>query len=111
MSKLKYTSMDMLMTGRLIKRLVNEHGYSVSELQKSLGLSCPQPIYRWYNGSNMPSIDNLFILSSMFGLHMEDFLIPRDDSIWLVRISENKHFKKRFAAYAGKLGRVYSAFR
>lgn len=106
MSKPKITSMDMLMTGQLIKRLVREGGYSVSEVQSRLGLSCPQPIYRWYKGQNMPSIDNLFMLSDMLGLHMEDMLIQRDDEIWLIQISENKNMKKRFLAYITGFGGI-----
>jgi len=102
MSKPKYTSMDMIMTGQLIKRLVSERGYSVSEIQESLGLSCPQPIYRWYKGQNLPSVDNLFNLSSMLGLHMEDFLIQRDEELWLVLKRENKYILKRFSLYIKK---------
>lgn len=105
MSKPKYTSMDMLMTGQLIKRLVNERGYSVAEVQKKLGLSCPQPIYRWYNGINMPSVDNLFVLSEMLGVHMEDLLIQRNDSIRLAKAFENKYIKGRIAQYIGRIGR------
>lgn len=108
MSKPKFTSTDMLMTGQLIKRLVNEGGYSVSEVQERLGLSCPQPIYRWYKGQNMPSVDNLFILSSMLGLHMEDMLIQRDDDIWLIQRSENKNFKKRLKVYGKRVRRLLS---
>ncbi|MBD5471002.1 MAG: helix-turn-helix transcriptional regulator [Lachnospiraceae bacterium] len=103
MSKPKYTSMDMLMTGQLIKRLVSERGYSVSEIQEKLGLSCPQPIYRWYKGQNLPSVDNLFILSDMLGLHMEDFLIQSDETLWLAEKRENKYIVKRFSAYADKI--------
>ena len=103
MSKPKYTSMDMLMTGQLIKRLVSERGYSVSEVQEKLGLSCPQPIYRWYKGKNLPSVDNLFILSDMLGLHMEDFLIQSDEALWLAEKRENKYIIKRFLAYADKI--------
>lgn len=104
MSKPKTTSMDMLMTGQLIKRLVCERGHTVSEVQDWLGLSCPQSIYRWYKGQSMPSVDNLFILSSMLGLHMEDMLIQRDDDIWLIQVSENKNLKKRLMAYTAGLG-------
>lgn len=103
MSKPKYTSMDMLMTGQLIKRLVSERGYSVSEVQEKLGLSCPQPIYRWYKGQNLPSVDNLFILSDMLGLHMEDFLIQSDEALWLAEKRENKYIVKRLSAYADKI--------
>jgi len=103
MSKPKYTSMDMLMTGELIKRLVSERGYSVSEIQEKLGLSCPQPIYRWYKGQNLPSLDNLFILSGMLGLHMEDFLIQKDEQLWIAEKLENRFFRKRFLAYCEKV--------
>ena len=103
MSKPKYTTMDMLMTGQLIKRIVSERGYSVSEIQEKLGLSCPQPIYRWYKGQNLPSVDNLYILSSMLGLHMEDFLIQSDEALYFVEKRENKYIVKRLLAYAGKI--------
>ena len=103
MSKPKYTSMDMLMTGQLIKRLVSERGYSVTEVQEKLGLSCPQPIYRWYKGQNLPSVDNLYILSGMLGLHMEDFLIQSDETLWIAEKAENKYIVKRLLAYASKL--------
>lgn len=93
----------MLMTGLLIKRLVKERGYCVSEIQKRLGLSCPQPIYRWYSGINLPSVDNLFILSRMLGLHMEDLLIQRDDSIHFIKAFENKYRNERMAEYVGRV--------
>ncbi len=95
----KYTSMDMVMTGHLIKRLVSEAGFSVTDVQEKLGLSCPQPIYRWYKGRNLPSVDNLYILSGMLGLHMEDLLIQRDENVWLLEPKENKFMFRRFLAY------------
>lgn len=98
----QYTSTDMIMTGYLIKRLVSEGGYSVSEVQHKLGLSCPQPIYRWYKGQNLPSLDNLFILSRMLGLHMEDFLIQKNEALWIAEKMENKYLLKRFWAYIKK---------
>lgn len=100
--QLQYTSMDMIMTGSLIKRLVSEAGYSVAEVQKRLGLSCPQPIYRWYKGKNLPSVDNLFILSGMLGLHMEDFLIQKNEKLWLIESRNNQFFLRRFLGYIRK---------
>ena len=98
----QYTSMDMVMTGHLIKRLVEEAGYSVSALQKELKLACPQPIYRWYKGQNLPSVDNLFILSGMLGLHMEDFLIQKNERLCLIEESENKFIFRRLLMYTKK---------
>ena len=48
------------------------------ELQLLLHLSCPQPIYRWINGKTLPTVDNLYMMHRVFGMHMEDMLVARD---------------------------------
>ena len=53
-------------TGKNIKQLRIERGISVKELQGILGFDNPQAIYNWERGRNMPSIDNLLILSEVF---------------------------------------------
>jgi len=40
------TSIDMIETGKHLKILAQKSGYSVKDIQKYLGLSCPQPVYR-----------------------------------------------------------------
>ena len=54
--KTKESSIDLMMTGQVMKREIKKKGYTVRELQKKLGLSCPQPIYRWLQGRTLPSI-------------------------------------------------------
>ena len=51
-----YPNIDMQRTGSLIKKKVAESGYTVRELQEKLGLSCPQPIYRWFKLNDSPKI-------------------------------------------------------
>ena len=51
-------------------------GCSVRDIQEYLQLSCPQPIYRWFQGRILPSVDHLYMLSRLFQVHMEDLLIP-----------------------------------
>ena len=53
-------------TGKNIRQLRIERGISVKELQGILGFDNPQAIYNWERGRNMPSIDNLLILSEVF---------------------------------------------
>ena len=67
------TSIDMMRTGLKLQRLARQNGYSVKDIQKYLCLSCPQPVYRWYKGSILPSVDNLLRLSELFHIHMEAF--------------------------------------
>ena len=65
----------MQRTGSLIKKKVAESGYTVRELQEKLGLSCPQPIYRWFKGKVLPSVNHLYALSQLLHVHMEELLV------------------------------------
>ncbi len=47
MKKKACVSLDMTMTGHVLNLMIKKRGYTVSEIQKELGLSCPQPIYHW----------------------------------------------------------------
>ena len=69
------TSIDMIETGKRLKKLAQKSGYSVKDIQKYLGLSCPQPVYRWYKGVILPSVDNLLRLSELYEVHMEELLV------------------------------------
>ena len=69
------TSIDMIETGKRLKKLAQRSGYSVKDIQQYLGLSCPQPVYRWYKGVILPSVDNLLRLSELYHTHMEELLV------------------------------------
>lgn len=71
------TSIDTIQTGKKLYEIIKENNCKVSELQKLLNLSCPQPIYRWTKGQVLPSIDNLYMLSRIFEMHIEDMLVIR----------------------------------
>lgn len=61
-------------TGKNIKMLRNKKGISVKELQSILGFDNPQAIYNWEKGRNMPSIDNLLVLSEIFGVSINEIV-------------------------------------
>ena len=69
------TSIDMIETGKCLRMLARRNGYTVKDIQQYLGLSCPQPVYRWYKGVILPSVDNLLRLSELYQVHMEELLI------------------------------------
>ena len=70
-----YENIDMKKTGVLLKEMFDKCGYTVKDIQKILHLSCPQPIYRWFKGSILPSVDHLYVLSRLLKVHMELSLI------------------------------------
>ena len=75
MQDYNYPNIDMQRTGALLKKKVEEAGYTVKELQEKLRLSCPQPIYRWFKGKVLPSINHLYVLSRLLHVHMEELLV------------------------------------
>ena len=66
----RYPVIDAAATGRNLRRLRLEKGYSVKELQEYLGLGCPQGVYQWQAGRSLPSVDNLYAVSRLWGVSM-----------------------------------------
>lgn len=66
--------LDLEETGRNIKKLRIERGISVKELQILFGFDNPQAIYNWEKGRNMPSIDNLLVLSEFFEVTINEIV-------------------------------------
>lgn len=93
--------LDMIMTGKVIRNMIMKRGFTIKDIQQKLNLSCPQPIYRWLNGQTLPSLDNLYMLSGILEIPMEELLMPRNDKMWLVHISENKTPQRRIKFYFG----------
>lgn len=104
--QLSNTRLDMKLTGKKLKFMAKRNGYSVKDIQEYLGLACPQPIYRWYKGIILPSVDNLLRLSELFSVHMEELLVT--DSVKLSNTYElvdvnATSMEKRILLYASKL--------
>ena len=56
---------DLVKTGKNIKRLLSERGLNARDVQQRLGFAERRPVYFWIQGKNLPSIDNLFMLAEM----------------------------------------------
>ncbi|MBR3515592.1 MAG: helix-turn-helix transcriptional regulator [Lachnospiraceae bacterium] len=65
----------MMETGRRITELRVASGLSVRELQMIFGFGTPQAIYKWQHGTAMPTLDNLVVLSEVFGVPIDDILV------------------------------------
>ena len=67
---------DMAATGSVIKALREQNGYSVQDVQEYFGFDQPQAIYKWQRGETLPSVDNLYALSTLLGEPIKDILVP-----------------------------------
>ena len=52
-------------TGINLRRIMDMRGITPKDVQEYLGLGCVQSVYRWTDGINMPTIDNLYALSEL----------------------------------------------
>lgn len=68
-------------TGKKIRKLMNEHGVTVREVQEEMELESPQAVYKWLNGKAIPSTENLLILGRLLNVPMEDMIVLEPDSI------------------------------
>lgn len=74
---------DLENTGLQIKKLRKISGFSVRDLQTIFGFEYPQAVYAWEQGKNIPSIDNLLVLSKLFGVPVEEIVMTKTVAIEL----------------------------
>lgn len=102
-----YPNIDMIQTGKQLKKYIENADMSVKDLQEYLHLSCPQPIYRWISGKILPSVDHLLMLSELFGVHMEELLVKKQNNcLPEIAINADGYFENRILAYYRGLSKV-----
>lgn len=78
-----YMSIQQRETGKQIKKLLVENGYTVKDVQSAMGFENPQAIYKWISGKSLPSLDNFVILSRLLHKSIEDILVIDGDVVVL----------------------------
>lgn len=71
-------AIDMAATGRNIKRLREEAGLMVRDLQGIFGFTTSQAIYKWQHGTAMPTIDNLVGLAAVLGVPVDEIIVMNE---------------------------------
>lgn len=62
-------------TGKNIDKLMKERRLSKREIQEVCGFTTVQTIYKWVHGRCLPTVDNLLVLSYLFGVRIDDILV------------------------------------
>ena len=66
-----YPIIDKKATGNRIKGIMEQKKISVKDLKEYLGLSCVQSVYHWLDGTCLPTLDNLYAMSQLFGTSID----------------------------------------
>lgn len=68
-------------TGINLRRIMDMRGITAKDVQQYLGLGCVQSVYRWLDGINVPTVDNLYALSELFQVPIDAMVRGNRDSI------------------------------
>ena len=99
-------SIDEKKTGINLRLMMDERGLTVKDIQQYLKLGSVQSVYHWLNGISLPTVDNLYALSYLFQVPVDDLLCGTRPRIYT---GENQAQIKRLYAYYEKLNVIQAA--
>ena len=86
MSLVSFPVIDPAATGRNIMRLRLEQGLTVRDIQVFFGFEEPQAIYKWQSGKSLPTVDNLYALSALLDVRMDEILVAANPELKIAEI-------------------------
>ena len=93
---MEYPVLDAKATGARIKELRVAHHLKVEDIARFMGFESEQAVYKWQRGDSLPTVDNLYALSKLFGTSVDEILIgEKDESPSLSVFNMIKSFKRR----------------
>lgn len=97
-------------TGVNLRKIMDERGLTAKDVQEYLALGCVQSVYRWIDGVNMPTIDNLYALSELFQLPI-DSIVRGNRNLIAPRfmLETTEACDKRLCVYYHKLNELRAA--
>ena len=97
-------------TGVNLRRIMDMRGFTPKDVQEYLGLGCVQSVYRWTDGVNMPTIDNLYALSEILQVPIDAIVCGNRTPIAPdIIIKQLDSQESRLCAYYEKLNEMRAA--
>lgn len=97
-------------TGINLRQIMDKRGLSAKDVQEYLGLGCVQSVYRWLDGVNLPTIDNLYALSELFQLPMDEIVCGNRAPVLTTRMFDVRESRNsRLQMYYERLMELHAA--
>lgn len=97
---------DKKETGINLRLMMDERGLTVKDVQQYLKLGSVQSVYHWLNGISLPTIDNLYALSYLFQVPVDDMICGNRRRIFK---GEKQNQIRRLYAYYDKIDEIRAA--
>lgn len=72
---------NIVETGKNIDRLRKESNLSIKELAEILGFTTPQAVYKWVHGKNLPTLDNMVVLTHILHVTVDEIIVTEEKII------------------------------
>ena len=76
-----YPLIDREATGQRLRQIMKQQNVSPRALQDYLGLACVQSIYRWLDGTSVPTVDNLYAMAQLFHMPIDAMICGNMDPV------------------------------
>lgn len=109
-----FPTIDKKETGIRLKKLMEQRGITAKDIRQYLHLGSVQSVYHWLNGECLPSVDNLYALSQLFQVPVDDMLCGSrqlentQEKLQLKTVHVEQQFR-RLHAYYTKLEELCAA--
>ena len=74
-----YPVLDIKATGERIKELRKSCNLRVEDVAEFMGFESVQAVYKWQRGESLPTVDNLYALSRLFGTTVDEILAEKEE--------------------------------
>ena len=98
-----FPKVNLKATGANLRRLMEGKGITAKDVKEYLNLSSVQSVYYWWNGTNMPTVDNLYALSRMLQVPIDELVCGTAFSVIPEPLAHRIARERRMYLYIQKL--------
>ena len=96
-----FPTINLRETGVNLRRIMDKRGVTPKDIKEFLNLGSIQTVYNWFNGLNMPTVDNLYALSQFLQVPIDEIICGNRKAIVpeLIVIIEDPRIRRLYAYY------------
>ena len=96
-----FPTINLKETGVNLHRIMDKRGITPKDIKEFLNLGSIQTVYNWCNGLNMPTVDNLYALSQLLHVPIDEIICGNRKAIIPepIVILENPRTRRLYAYY------------
>lgn len=109
-SKYAFPTINLSETGINLHRIMDKRGITPKDIKEFLNLGSIQTVYNWFNGLNMPTVDNLYALSQFLQVSIDEIIcgngkVIKPEPIVIIENPRNR----RLYTYYRKMNKMLAA--